>query len=84
MLQCFFCFYYVRYASCRWVLNNAASRVSAAKTQKDLVWVVKMAQKIVGTVLPNLDTVCASHLHKQASNIITDSTHTGHTLVCKQ
>lgn len=31
--------------------------------------------KMVGTVLPNLDTVYDSHLHKKASNIIKDPIH---------
>lgn len=62
------------------VHKHAASRVSAAKNWRDLAWVVKIAQKIVGTVLPNLNTVHASRLHKQASNIVTGPTRPGHSV----
>lgn len=50
------------------------------ENRKDLARVVKTAQRIVGTELPNLDTVYASHLHKKASNISKDPTHPGHSL----
>ncbi|KAK3567875.1 hypothetical protein QTP86_027317 [Hemibagrus guttatus] len=50
------------------------------ENQRDLARIIKILQKIVGTKLPNLETVYASRLHKRASNIIKDATHPGHRL----
>ncbi|KAK3548288.1 hypothetical protein QTP70_009081 [Hemibagrus guttatus] len=51
------------------------------ENRRDLAQIIKTAQKIVGTKLPNLEMVYASHLHKRASNIIKDPTHPGHRLL---
>lgn len=51
-----------------------------AAERKDLQRVVKAAQRIVGTELPNLDNIYKSRLQKKASSIIRDITHPGHSL----
>ncbi len=50
------------------------------QNQRDLARIVKSAQRIVGTKLPDLDSIYASRLYKKASNIIKDSTHPGNRL----
>ncbi len=50
------------------------------QNRRDLARIVKSAQRIVGTKLPDLDKIYAIHLYKKASSIIKDSTHPGHRL----
>ncbi|KAK3514964.1 hypothetical protein QTP86_005044 [Hemibagrus guttatus] len=50
------------------------------ENRRHLARIIKAAQKIVGTKLPNLEMVYASQLHNRASNIIKDPTHPGHRL----
>lgn len=58
----------VWYASCR------------AEDKKCLSRVVKTAQRIIGTELPNLDTAYASQLKKRAKAISIDPTHPGYSV----
>jgi len=53
---------------------------STIQNRRDLARIVKSAQRIVGTKLPDLDNIYASRLYRKASNIIKDSTHPGHRL----
>ncbi len=50
------------------------------QNRRDLARIVKSAQRIVGTKLPDLDSIYPSSLYRKASNIIKDSTHPGHRL----
>ncbi len=50
------------------------------QNRRDLARIVKSAQRIVGTKLPDLDNIYASRLYRKASNIIKDSTHPSHRL----
>ncbi len=54
--------------------------ICTIQNRRDLARIVKNAQRIVGTKLPDLDSIYASRLYKKASNIIKDSTHPGHRL----
>ncbi|KAK0154381.1 hypothetical protein N1851_003535 [Merluccius polli] len=51
-----------------------------AKDRKDLARVVKTAQRIVGSPLPNLDSLYTSRLQKKARCIASDPTHPGYGL----
>eukprot|EP00064_Thunnus_orientalis_P017827 superscaffoldBa00003896_g17913 len=57
-----------RYASC------------TAAEKKDLHRVVKVAQRIVGMELPNLNTIYVSQLRKKESSVTRETTQTGHSL----
>ncbi|KAI3357836.1 hypothetical protein L3Q82_016225 [Scortum barcoo] len=51
-----------------------------AQDQKDLAWVVKTAQGIVGSPLPDLDSIYAGRIQKKAQHIAADPTHLGNGL----
>lgn len=60
-------------------MNSMESMLTSCVTvgcaRKALHLVVKPAQHIVGTTLPQLDGICTSRLRKRASSIATDPTH---------
>ncbi|KAI3354746.1 hypothetical protein L3Q82_004579 [Scortum barcoo] len=72
-----------------WATIESILRLSAAvwygsctahKTEKDLARVVKTAQGIVGSPLPDLDSIYAGRMQKKARHIAADPTHPGNGL----
>lgn len=51
-----------------------------AADRQDLNWVVKAAQRIVGTKLPKLNSIYSHRITKKAQTIFSDLTHPGHSL----
>ncbi|KAK7901456.1 hypothetical protein WMY93_018225 [Mugilogobius chulae] len=60
-------------------VKNHASQpdMNEAAQKKDLQRVVRTAERVVGSSLPDLDSICSMLLLTQASNILQDPTHSG-------
>ncbi|KAI3352060.1 hypothetical protein L3Q82_020875, partial [Scortum barcoo] len=60
--------------------SSVVWQLHCTRPKKDLARVVKTAQGIVGSPLPDLDSIYAGRMQKKARHIATDPTHPGNGL----